>query len=72
MVASWEGKTGTDEEIASASLGEKGGSLCTPVTFIKTGGKSNREKTNVILYHLHVESKNMGTNELIYKTEIEL
>lgn len=66
MVASWEGKTEMDEEIASAtSLGELGMSLCTSVTFIKTGGKSNREKTNVILYHLHVESKNMGTNELI-------
>ena len=49
VVISWEGKTGRDEEIASAtSLEESGGSLCTPCNLYKTGEKSNREKTNVI------------------------
>ena len=28
-------------------------------------------KTNIICYRLYVESKNKGTNELIYKTEVE-
>ena len=28
-------------------------------------------KTNIIWYHLYVESKNNDTNELIYKTDID-
>ena len=28
-------------------------------------------KTNIIWYHLYVESKKNDTNELIYKTEID-
>ena len=33
-------------------------------------GKSDREKANIICYHLHVESeKKKDTKELIYKTE---
>ena len=30
----------------------------------------SQRKTNIICYHLHVESKKTDTNELIYKTEI--
>ena len=30
-----------------------------------------QRKTNIIRYHLYVESKKKGTNELIYKTEVE-
>ena len=29
------------------------------------------EKTNIIWYHLHAESKKNDTNEIIYKTEID-
>ena len=32
----------------------------------------SQRKTNIIWYHLYVESKKKGTNEHIYKTEIEL
>ena len=31
----------------------------------------SQTKTNIIWYHLHVESKKNDTNELIYKTEID-
>ena len=30
-----------------------------------------QRKTNIIWYHLYVESKKNDTNELIYKTEID-
>ena len=32
----------------------------------------SQRKTNIIWYRLYVESKKSGTNEPIYKTEIEL
>ena len=32
---------------------------------------SQTDKTNIIWYHLYVESKKNDTNELIYKTEID-
>ena len=32
----------------------------------------SQRKTNIIWYHLYVESKKNGTNELIYKTEIRV
>ena len=32
---------------------------------------SQTEKTNIIWYHLYVESKKNDTNELSYKTEID-
>ena len=31
----------------------------------------SQRKTNIIWYHLYVESKKKGTNELIYKTEVD-
>ena len=31
----------------------------------------SQTKTNIIRYHLHVESKKNDTNELIYKTETD-
>ena len=31
----------------------------------------SQTKTDIILYHLHVESKKNDTNELIYKTELD-
>ena len=31
----------------------------------------SQTKTNILRYHLYVESKKSDTNELIYKTEIE-
>ena len=31
----------------------------------------NQTKTNIIGYHLHVESKKNDTNKLIYKAEID-
>ena len=39
---------------------------------IVTLSEISQTKTNIIWYHLYVESKKKGTNELIYKTEIEL
>ena len=32
----------------------------------------SQTKTNIMWYSLYVESKKKGTNELMYKTEIEL
>ena len=32
----------------------------------------SQTKTNIIQYHLHVESKKMVQMELVYKTEIDL
>ena len=32
----------------------------------------SQRRTNIVWYCLYVESKKNGTNELIYKTEIEL
>ena len=31
----------------------------------------SQRKTNIIWYHLYVESKKNDTNELIYKTELD-
>ena len=31
----------------------------------------SQTKTNIVWYHLHVESKKNDTNELMYKTEID-
>ena len=31
----------------------------------------SQRKTNIISYHLYVDSKNNDTNELIYKTETD-
>ena len=33
--------------------------------------KRSQRKTNIIWYHLYVESEKNDTNELIYKTEID-
>ena len=30
-----------------------------------------QKKTNILQYHLYMESKKGGTNELIYKTEVK-
>ena len=37
---------------------------------IVTLSEVRKRKTNIIWYHLYVESKKNGTNEPIYKTEI--
>ena len=37
---------------------------------ILTEGSQKQRKTNII-YHLYVKSRKSGTNEFIYKTEIE-
>ena len=45
---------------------------CVDLEIVILSEVSQKQKDNIIWYHLYMESeKKKGTNELIYKTEVE-